>query len=121
MFDLRLHVSQFPPLYGNNRQLHIFYFHYENNEIVKNKLVVKSPFPLYVIELDECTSSGDQIGEIVRHTRRGSRRARERKTGIEVNRMNGELLDSRFHSTSTRLRNPVPPSDYCDPHPRLPR
>lgn len=89
---------------------------------VENKLDVRSPFPLYVIELDERATGGGRIGEIVRHTRGG--RARKRKAELAVNRTNGELLGSRFHSTSTRLRNPlhVPPSDYhCDPHPRLPR
>lgn len=78
---------------------------------IKNKLVVRSPFPLYVIELDECASgsaSGRIIGEIVRYTRGAGRRARKRKAEIEVNRTNGELLGSRFHSTSTRLRNPLP-------------
>jgi len=71
---IRFTIACFPRCLprGNNRQLDIFYFRYENNEIVENKLVVESTFPLYVIELDECTSSGDQIGEIVRHTRRGS-------------------------------------------------
>lgn len=110
-------------VYGNNHQSRILYFRYG---AVKNKFVVKEkyPFRFYVIELGECTSDSGQIKEIVRYTRGRNRRARKRKAEIEVNRTNGELLDSRFHSTSTRLCNPlsVPPSDYhCDPHPRLPR
>lgn len=104
-----LQCSIFPDLIVEiivNREFFIFVVAIEN--AIKNKLV-RSPFSFYVIELDECASGSDRIiGEIVRYMRGGGRKARKRKEEIEVNRTNDELLGSRFHSTSTRLRNPLP-------------